>query len=205
MQKSALLVVFVVAAVASPLLVAEEKRELGAHEHGVGAFNIAFEGNSVAMELKAPGADIVGFEYQAKSAADRAKIDEAVAILAKPQDLFKFPEDAACTIIEANVSVIAEEEHHSEEGHVEGTEHAEGEEHEEDEHAELEDGAGHTEFDAEYLLNCDNPEAVDRIEFSYFTVFENARELEVQMISDKGAAGFEVERDAPVIDLAGQI
>jgi len=49
---------------------AEETRELGAHEHGVGAMNIAIEAGTVAMELRAPGADIVGFEYQAKSEAE---------------------------------------------------------------------------------------------------------------------------------------
>ena len=46
--------------------VAEEKhRQLGAHEHGHGNFNIAIEGKSVSMELEAPGADIVGFEHKA--------------------------------------------------------------------------------------------------------------------------------------------
>ena len=67
-----------------------ETRELDAHEHGHGAFNIAFEGDKVLMELEAPGADIVGFEHAATSAEDRAAVDAAIADLAKPLQLFAF-------------------------------------------------------------------------------------------------------------------
>ena len=75
------------AAVATPAF-AQETRQLDAHEHGVGQLDIAFDGKQIAMELHAPGADIVGFEYVAESSEDRAAIDAAVAILAKPLDLF---------------------------------------------------------------------------------------------------------------------
>ncbi|MDB9707907.1 DUF2796 domain-containing protein, partial [Planktotalea frisia] len=67
---------------------AEDSRQLDAHEHGVGALNIAIDGTSVAMEFHAPGADIVGFEYSAKSDADLAAIETAIAALNAPLDLF---------------------------------------------------------------------------------------------------------------------
>ena len=38
---------------------AEETKQLDAHEHGVGQLNIAFSANKIAMELHAPGSDIV--------------------------------------------------------------------------------------------------------------------------------------------------
>jgi len=54
-----------------PLVIAlaatQAQAELDAHEHGVGVLNIAADGNTVEMELIAPGADIVGFEYEASS------------------------------------------------------------------------------------------------------------------------------------------
>ena len=43
----------------STAFAAGEKRDLSAHEHGVGKLNIAFEKGEIAMELEAPGADIV--------------------------------------------------------------------------------------------------------------------------------------------------
>ena len=71
----------IIALMAPSVLFAQETRELGAHEHGHSALNIAIEGGQVAMELQAPGADIVGFEYEAISAEDRAKLDAAIAAL----------------------------------------------------------------------------------------------------------------------------
>ena len=185
---------------------AEEKRDLGAHEHGVGALNIAFQGNEVAMEFEAPGADIVGFEHPAESAEDRAKIDAAIATLAKPMELFRLPDAAKCTLVAAEVELEGEEGEHHEE-HAEGEHHDESESHEEhaDAHHDEHDEASHTEFHAEYRLTCAEPDAIDRIEFGYFETFPNAEELEVQMISDKGTNGFEVVRDNPVLELGGLI
>ena len=82
------------ALLASPAI-AEESRQLDSHEHGVGELNIAVEGKTVVMELHAPGADIVGFEYVAESDADRAAVDAAVARLAAPLDLFVLPDAAS--------------------------------------------------------------------------------------------------------------
>ena len=39
--------------------VAEERRELGPHEHGTGRLVVAIEGNRISMALDAPGADVV--------------------------------------------------------------------------------------------------------------------------------------------------
>ena len=199
----------IIAVLASPAI-AEETRELDSHEHGVGELNIAFEGNTVAMELHAPGADIVGFEYAAESAEDRASIDAAVAALARPLELFVMPEAAECSVVQASAELESEEDH---EDHEEDHDHAEGhdddhaEEHDEN-HAEAHhddddhgDEASHTEFHAEYTLSCGNPEGMTEITFAYFDVFENARELEVQIVSDSGAQAFEVERDDPTLDL----
>lgn len=190
-----------------------ESRELGAHEHGSGALNIAVEGTRVAMEFEAPGADIVGFEYAAESDADRAAIDTAISDLARPLDWFVFPPTAGCAVIEASVALVGEDDHDDHEhehDHAEDDddhdEHASEEhsdhDHDHDEHAE-EAGAEHTEFHAEYVLDCASPEEITAIDFAYFERFPNALELEVQVASDAGANLFEVERDTPVLDLGG--
>ncbi len=208
-------------ALASPVL-AEETRQLDSHEHGVGELNIALDGTTISMEFHAPGADIVGFEYEAESAEDRAAIDAAVAKLAKPQELFVLPAAAECTVVQASAELESEEEH--DEHHDEHDDHADGDKHDDDhddhadgdkhdddhdEHAEDDHDheehaeASHTEFHAEYVLNCATPSAIDEISFAYFDAFENALELEVQIVSDSGAKAFEVERDQPTLDLRG--
>ena len=189
---------------------AEETRQLDSHEHGVGQLDIAFDAGQIAMELHAPGADIVGFEYAAESSEDRAKVDAAVASLARPLDLFSLPAAAGCSVVHASASLEKEEapedeDHaeHKEEGH-EHEDHAD-EGHKDEDHAthgeEHADEADHTEFHAEYLLECADPAQATLITFAYFDTFPNAQELEVQVISDRGATGFEVERNAPTLDL----
>ncbi|QJF50654.1 zinc uptake protein ZrgA [Roseobacter ponti] len=189
---------------------AEETRQLDAHEHGVGQLDIAFDGSQIAIELRAPGADIVGFEYAAESTADRAKTDSAVAMLARPLDLFSLPEAAGCSVVQASAELESQEalaDHDEKHAHDDHThdEHAHEDhaEHTDEDHAAHSDEAGHTEFHAQYLLNCADPAAASVIEFAYFATFPNALELEVQVISDTGASAFEVTRDAPVLDLRG--
>ena len=198
---------------------AEETRQLGAHEHGVGALDIAFESGQIAMAFKAPGADIVGFEHPAESDADKAAIEAALAVLADPLALFTLPDAAGCTVTEASAELESAEDGHDEHGeheehgeHDDHDEHGEehddhdeehadhehghddhGEEHDEHDHAE----ASHTEFHAEYLIACTAPEAIDAIGFAYFEAFANAREVEVQLVSAKGAFAAEVTRDEP--------
>lgn len=190
----------VTAFAATPIL-AEDTRQLDAHEHGVGQLDIAFDGQQIALELHAPGADIVGFEYAAQSAEDRAAVDAAVAMLARPLDLFMLSDPAGCSVVRAAAELESEEEHddHGEE-HDEDHDHDDHAEEGHDDHA---DEAGHTEFHATYLLTCADPSAVTEISFAYFETFPNALEVEVQVISDTGATSFEVERNAPTLDLRG--
>jgi hypothetical protein len=191
-----LLPLIALAVAATTPVFAEETRQLDAHEHGVGQLDIAFDGKQISMELHAPGADIVSFEYAAESAEDRAKVDAAIAMLARPLDLFVLTEAAGCTIVQASAEL------ESEEGQADHED--EHDDHEDADHQEKNVGeAGHTEFHAEYLLACADPGAVTEITFTYFDVFPNALEVEVQLISNKGATSFEVERDAPTLDLRG--
>lgn len=190
--------------IAAAPLHAEGTRQLDAHEHGVGSLNIAFLDSDVAMEFTAPGADIVGFEYEAETDEDKAAIEAAIATLGRPSDLFAFPDAAGCTVAEVHAALEDEHDNHDDHGdeeHDDHDDHAEDEKH--DDHEEHAEEAEHTEFHAEYTLTCENPDAFTEMTFGYFDVFPNAVELEVQIVTEAGAKAFEVERDAPVLDLRG--
>lgn len=180
---------------------AQEVRQLDAHEHGVGELNIAIEDNTIAMELRAPGADIVGFEYAAVSAEDLSEIETAVATLSRPLELFVLPLSAECAVLEAKAGLEADAEHdHGEEHAAADHNHDHDHDHAEEKHAEHE---GHTEFHAEYLLTCNNPAAISGIDFAYFETFENALKLDIQIVSASGSRAFVVERDSPNLELPG--
>jgi len=190
-------------------LQAEDTRQLDAHEHGVGKLDMAVEGSQIAMSFHAPGADIVGFEYAATSDADLNAIETALARLSKPLELFSISAAAGCNVVNASAELESEEHHdeHQDEAKKEDDDHdhdhSHDHEHEhEEDHGEKDDDAGHTEFHAEYLIECSSINEIKQIEFAYFATFENAVEVEVQLITDAGATSFEVERAAPTLDLS---
>lgn len=171
----------------------EERRELGAHEHGHAALNIAVEGKRVAMEFRAPGMDVVGFEHEAATDADKAAVRRAEAALKDPLALFVLPSAAGCKVVTAKVGLEAEEEHEA--GHVEGERHVRGE-------AAVEEGE-HTEFHAEYALDCADPGRIDAITFAFFEMFPGAEEIEVTLLTERGQTSYEVERDRPRLAIGG--
>ena len=149
--------------IASPVF-SEDARQLNAHEHGIGALNIAIEAPLVVMEFHAPGADIVGFEYAAKSDADHG----------------------------------ANEEDHQGHDDKHDHKHEDHGDHDEQKHAA---SSGHTEFHAEYSLICSNIEALTQIDFAYFKVFPNSKQVALQLISQLGARAFDIKSGAPRLDL----
>lgn len=175
---------------------AEERRELDAHEHGHGSFNMAVEGETVAVELRVPGADIVGFEHDAKSAKDKAALKAARDNLSEPLALFKMPAAAGCKVTSAKAEFVLDAEHKDEK-------HA-------DDHHEKHAGAKeakteHAEFHADYQLTCAAPDKLTSIDFAYFKTFKNAEELEVKVVTAKGQSQYEVTRAKPKLDLGGTI
>ena len=187
-----ILSLYVVLSYSMSTVLAEESRQVDKHEHGVGELNIAIDGSLAEFEFMLPGADIVGFEYEAKSDEDLAKIENALLVLENYENLFALTKNSKCVLADLDYHLSGEEH----------DEHAD-EEHADEEHEEHADEESHTEFYAKYSFKCDNIKQLDKVEFSYFKTFPNSSELEVQFVSDIGSNAFEVEADKPVIILKG--
>ena len=187
-----ILSLYVVLSYSMSIVLAEESRQVDKHEHGVGELNIAIDGSLAEFEFMLPGADIVGFEYEAKSDEDLAKIENALLVLENYENLFALTKNSKCVLADLDYHLSGEEH----------DEHAD-EEHADEEHEEHADEESHTEFYAKYSFKCDNIKQLDKVEFSYFKTFPNSSELEVQFVSDIGSNAFEVEADKPVIILKG--
>jgi hypothetical protein len=180
------------AGIALPAWTAQaQHRELGPHQHGHGTLNIAIEGGRVSMELDVPGADIVGFEHAATTKAQRAAVEKAKAQLAVPLSLFVLPKSAGCSLKQANVKIEGAEEAKAEQAKdtPAGAPKEQGD-------------AEHSDFNAEYVLECTAVDKLTSIEFPYFRRFSGAEELEVNLVTAKGQSKFEVKRSKPRLDLA---
>jgi hypothetical protein len=158
-----------------------------AHVHGEGRVNIAIDGNRIFMALEIPGADIVGFEHEARSSDEKAAVARAIAQLGDPMQLLRFEADADCELRTANAATEGEPEEHAK--------------HEGEEHAEQEDEEEHGTFVAEYEFECANIGALGFIEFIYFSLFNNAQSLDIVLIDGNGQRRTEIDRANPVLRL----
>ena len=177
-----ILSIYVILSFSSAQIYAEETRQVDKHEHGVGALNVATEGDVIEFEFTIPGADIVGFEYVAKSDADIASIKKALQTFENYENIFTLPKNSRCQLTEKQVALKEDEDDH-------------------DEHAE----ENHNEFYAKYSFECGDTKAINKVEFPYFSTFPNSGELEVQFISSIGSVSFEVEAEEPSINIDGKI
>jgi hypothetical protein len=171
--------------------VAQEVRQLPPHVHGQSHLSIAVEGKNLAMELHAPGNDIVGFEYAPSTDAQRAAVAAATNTLRDPIGLFGIPAAAQCTLGKAEITLAEEDE---------------------DEHAAAAPGATaapappasvaaptakHSEFQVAYALTCNDVAAIASLSFAFFAKFPNALEVHVDLLTGKGAFSLDVQRANP--------
>ncbi|WP_067862247.1 DUF2796 domain-containing protein [Neptuniibacter marinus] len=159
---------------------------LEAHVHGEAVLNIATDQGDVEAVLRSPMANIVGFEYEAKSAEDKATQEKALKLLKNANNILKLSASANC--LTEHVEVVWDEEHgdhdHEEhEGHDHHEEHADHEEH---------DHEGHADITATYHFKCSNPEALTDMTLSLFDSFKGVEKLHVNLITDKGAQQLEL-------------
>lgn len=98
--------------------------EHGAHVHGSAKMSIAFDGKKGKIELHSPSQEIYGFEYEAKSKADKFKKEQglkkledhiaemvvlpAAAKCTIKKDIFEVNQDAKHADVEAEFSVECE-------------------------------------------------------------------------------------------------
>ena len=195
---SAVVVGLALVAPTSNAIAADEKhRELGAHEHGHGTFNVAIEGNRISMELEAPGADIVGFEYKAKTKKQKAAVAAAKRTLKKPAKVVGLPAAAGCKLLKASVKLLIEggDDHddHKHKKHKKKKAHSHGHSHDKKHSSKSsadKEEASHSEFHVEYEFKCAASAKLNELKFSYFDTFKGAKELDVNMIGPAGQKKF---------------
>ncbi|AYF88688.1 DUF2796 domain-containing protein [Pseudomonas sp. JS3066] len=152
-----------------------EHGSLGAHEHGVAQLNAVLDGKTLELELESPAMNLVGFEHEAKSDADKAKVAAARAELEKPLTLFALPATAGCKVKsqELESPLFGADEHHDE--------HAEGHDHE------------HSEVHAHYQFECAKPDELKALDLAgLFKRFPATLKIQVQLIGPNGQQGAEL-------------
>lgn len=191
-----------------------------AHVHGIATLNLAMEGDELEIEFVSPAGNIVGFEHEAVTAAERRAIRDAIEQLRKGNELFDLPLAASCSLHVATVEHGHGEEEKREDGHGQDAEHDDGDEHghaseegdgthsgheakhdDGDEHGHAgEDGDTHSEFHARYRCEC-NGSAIEMIGVRLFEYWPRIEAIRVQALTPDGQFGGVTKADDPVIRL----
>jgi len=192
---------------AGPVVSFEEEHE--AHEHGHASLLIVQEKDELQLQFTSPAMNIVGFEHQASTPEQHAKIEAASHLLGEVDRLFQLNKSAQCVLEHKQVrSALIEEGAHEDEGEHAEESHAKAHDndHHEDEHDEEHgDGHGesersHSEFEAEYHFECENISAMKTIKVLLLSAFPSINELETQVITSSGQRLFELDQKNVSID-----
>jgi hypothetical protein len=180
------------------------ERQLDAHAHGYGELNVAIEGGTVTLELDTPAFNIVGFEHPPETDEDKATIKNAVSKLNNGSELFLFPADAECRLVDTYiVSSLIDQQHSAHKDHDSGhkdhdsghKDHDSGHKDHDHKSSKNEDHASndiHSEFQANYKFQCDAIMKANTIEVMIFKLFPNTRQLDVQTILPNGQSAMQL-------------
>lgn len=141
------------------------------HVHGEGHLDLAVDGGKVEIELTLPGADAIGFEHDADTAADKATLEAALVKIRNGAALFTFPAKARCRLTSAEAKRVEEGHDHKEHGHTE----KEGEE-----------PHHHSEVRAHYVFTCSAPQGLTGVDLGLFKAYPTLHEIEASTITAKG-------------------
>ncbi|PMV20743.1 MULTISPECIES: DUF2796 domain-containing protein [unclassified Pseudomonas] len=168
-----------------------EHGSLGAHEHGVGRLNAVLDGQALELEFDSPAMNLVGFEHQATTPADKAKVAAARKQLENPQALFSLPKAAGCVVSsqELNSPLFGdkpEADHDDDDDDAKDGAH----EHHHD----------HSEIHAHYQFTCATPTALSNLDLAQvFKTFPATQKIQVQLIGPSGQQGVEATNQAATL------
>lgn len=142
-----------------------------AHEHGRAQLNIVLEGQTLALALDSPAANLLGFEHRARTAEQKNRITQVQSQLYQPLQWLKLPLAAQCQL-----------EHRQLEGAVFDTASAA-----------VAEAESHMDIEAHYEFVCPHPEHLKRLDFAeLLRLFPAIQALQVQLIGPLGQQGLEL-------------
>jgi len=181
-----------------------EHGSLAPHVHGVATLNLALEGKVLEIGLDSPAINLVGFEHQASSDADKAKLAAARATLEKPLALFALPAAAGCKVDDADLDSPlfgdAKHEHeHADHDHDHDHDHDGDDDHDHDHEGAA--GHVHSDIEAAYKFSCNAPDQLKGLDLSaFFKEFPGTLKFNVQYTGASGQKGAEVTPANPRFD-----
>ncbi|MBM4299334.1 MAG: DUF2796 domain-containing protein [Deltaproteobacteria bacterium] len=162
-------------------LSAAEKRHAHSHVHGTAEMNIVVDGKTVAVEFRSPAEDVIGFEHEAKSDAERKKRDAALdTVKDRFGEMVVFDKKLGCAPGAAEVTVVQTDAAGKEAQQGKGDAKKSGE---------------HREVRARQSFTCQSEPGGSRVRFGVSKLFPRIDQVKVQVLSGAKQAGATIKKD----------
>ena len=199
--------------------------EQSVHVHGQANGSIIIGDGQAKIEIKVPSNSVVGFEYKAETAEDKASIKDAIKLLNdqeiitfyKAGKLFRGPSEVGVSQFNASVEVVSSNEHdshdhdtHKEEAHADDShDHGSHKEdahdhnsHAHDDHSSHDQAKEtHSEFVIQYDVNFDKDVNIDSIDIDLFSRLPNLDRLFVTVVTDDHQSEYRLNAKSSNIQL----
>lgn len=185
------------AVITAPAVHAQQKP----HEHGHWKLNTAIEDGHLQVELIAPGADVVGFEHEARTASDKAAVWKAREKLKAAESILILPSAAGCALEEAHADVDGmEADHDPTKHHSHEHDHKDNRDDRADSNSQ-EEGT-HNEFHTSYVFACEDTAELQTIGVNIFKIFPSTEEIEAAVLTPNGQRAAKLDKNNTIIDLS---
>jgi hypothetical protein len=142
------------------------------------------EGKSVIVEFRSPAEDIMGFEHEAKSEADKKKHAAVVKVLKERfAEMIILEKALACAPGAAEVTVVRTDAAGKDAGGA------------------AKKGGEHREVRARHIYTCQDDPTGSRVRFGVTKLFPSIHELKVQALSGGKQSGATIKKDKGEVGL----
>jgi hypothetical protein len=155
-----------------------------AHVHGVSKLELSVEAKQLNLRLEAPLDNLVGFERAPRTAAERQRVDEAVAKLRAADALFTPDPAAGCKLrtVELRSAVLK----------LGDTAAGKAME------------AGHAELEADLVFDCQDASRLGYVEVGLFKAFPRMRQVDAEGVTPSGQFKRTLKRPATRLTITGR-
>ena len=160
---------------------------LKAHVHGEASLNLVLDDQSLSVEFASPAYNLVGFEHEPKNEIQQKEVQDTLSLLSRPRKVFGFSAQAGCLVESVSVTTTMagvgkntvgyEEEHHD---------HSD---------SDSTNKESHSEFKANYIVTCSEPQKLRTVEFKLFKEFLGLKSVQVQWINAEGQGYIELNAE----------
>lgn len=171
----------------------QSRRQAGAHVHGIAQLLVASDGDRLAITLETPAVNVVGFEHDARTEAEREQLLAAERILRDANLVTNLSASAGCEPESVRVS-SAQLDALGHPGPVD--DHAHDHEHNHDSHQET---ATHSEFVVDYRFYCTEPDQLSGLTVTAFEHFPGFEAVNVQWALPGGQGAQQVDAARPSV------